>query len=118
MLSGSPDFWKMGIRDSLVAVEHRPGLCVLHHSPHELGRAGKGLLRVPQLPGQGMKTIYRRLGAGRKSLVIGEPMLPEILKRGGHLFEVIDLRPPRIGRALALGQPLLDVCLLYTSRCV
>ena len=93
----------------LVAVEHRPGLCVLHHSAHELGRAGKGLLRVPQLPGQGMKAIHRRLGAGRKSLVIGEPMLPEILERGGHLFEVVNLRPPRISRALALGQPFLDV---------
>ena len=36
-------------------------------------------------------------------------MLPEILERGGPLFEVVNFGPPFIGRALALGHALLDV---------
>ena len=93
----------------LVTVKHGPGLCVLHHRPHELGRVGKGFLGVPQLPGQGVKAIHRRLGAGRKRLVISKPMFPEIQERGGHLLEVVNFGPPRIGRAFALGQPVLNV---------
>ncbi len=93
----------------LVAVKHGPCLCVLHHRPHELGSMGEGGLGVPQLPGQGVKAIHRRLGAGRKRLVIGKPMLPEIQECGGHLFEVINFGPPLVGRAFALGQTVLNV---------
>ena len=70
---------------------------------------GEGGLGVPQLPGQGVKAIHRRLGAGRKRLVIGKPMLPEIQECGGHLFEVINFGPPLVGRAFALGQTVLNV---------
>lgn len=70
---------------------------------------GEGGLGVPQLPGQGVKAIHRRLGGGLQRRIVGQPMLPEIQERGGHLFEVVDLRPPFIGRAFALGQPILNV---------
>ena len=36
-------------------------------------------------------------------------MLLEILERGGHLFQVVDLRPPRIGRAFALCHTLSNI---------
>ena len=48
----------------LVAVKYRARLCVLHHRTHELGRVGERRLGVPQLPGQFVSPIHRRLGAG------------------------------------------------------
>ena len=93
----------------LVAVKHGPRLCVLHHRAHELGGFGKGGLRVPQLPGQLVSPIHRRLGAGCQRRIVHKIVFPEVLQGGGHLFEIVDLGPPFIGRALALAQPLLNV---------
>ena len=62
----------------LVTVEYGPRLCVLHHRPHKLGSMGESGLRVPQLPGKGVKAIHRRLGAGGPRVIVGQTMLPEI----------------------------------------
>ena len=56
---------------------------------------GEGRLGFPELPGQGVKAIHRRLSAGRQLLIVCELVLLEILECGGHLFQVVDLRPPR-----------------------
>ena len=93
----------------LIAVEHRPGLGVLHHRPHELRCAGQRLLHVPELPGQGVGVIHRRLGLGLQLGIVGQAIFLEKLQGGGHLLEVVELGPPLIARPLALGHALLDV---------
>ena len=70
----------------LVAIEHRPGLGIVHRGLHKPGRFGEGGLRVPQLPGQLVKAIHRRLGAGLQRGIVGQFVLPQILERGGHLL--------------------------------
>ena len=45
---------------------------------------------VPQLPGQLVGAIHRRLGAGGQRVIIHQIVFPEILERGGHLFEVVN----------------------------
>ena len=93
----------------LVAVEHGAGLGILHRGSHEVRGFGKSRLGVPQLPGQRMKAIHGPGGLGGQRVIISQLMLPEVLQGSGHLFEVVDLGPPFIGRALALAQPLLNV---------
>ena len=93
----------------LVAVERRAGLGILHRGSHEVRGSGKGHLGVPQFPGQRMKAIHDPGGLGGQRVIISQLMLPEILQGSGHLFEVVDLGPPFIGRALSLAQPLLNV---------
>ena len=93
----------------LVPVEYRPGLGVLHHSPHEFRRAAQFLLHGPELPGQGVGTIHRRVRLGRQFVIAGQAVLLEELQGGGHLLDVVDLGPPLIAGALALGHALLDV---------
>ena len=56
-----------------------------------------------------MKAIHGPGGLGGQRVIVAQLMLPEILQGSGHLFEVVDLGPPFIGRALALAQPLLNV---------
>ena len=92
-----------------VAVEHGPGLGVLHHGPHELRRAAQLPLHRPQLPGQGVGAIHRRVRLGRQFVIVSQAVLLEKLQGGGHLLDVIDLGPPLIAGALALGHTLLDV---------
>lgn len=56
-----------------------------------------------------MKAIHSLLGAGRHCFIVHKIVLPKILESGGHLFEVVNLGPPFIGRAFALGHALLNV---------
>ena len=70
----------------LVPVEYRPGLGVLHHSPHEFRRAAQFLLHGPELPGQGVGTIYRRVGLDRQLVIVGQAILLEELQGCGHLL--------------------------------
>ena len=93
----------------LVAVEHGAGRGIFHRGSHEVRGSGKGRLGVPQLPGQRMKAIHGPGGLGGQRVIVAQLMLPEVLQSSGHLFEVVDLGPPFIGRALALAQPLLNV---------
>ena len=51
-----------------------------------------------------MKVIHGPGGFGGQRVIVTQPMLPEVLQGGGHLFEVVDLGPPFIGWALALAQ--------------
>ena len=99
----------LAVPGRLVAVEHRAVLGILHRGRHKIGGFGKGRLGVPQIPGQRMKAIHGPGGLGGQRVIVAQLMLPEILQGSGHLFEVVDLGPPFIGRALALAQPLLNV---------
>ena len=93
----------------LVAVEHGPGLGILHHGPHEFRSAAQRLLYVPELPGQGVGAIYRRLGLGLQLVIVGQAILLEKLQGGGPLLDVVDLVPLLISRPLALGHALLNI---------
>ena len=81
----------------------------LYHRAHELRSFREGRLCVPQLPGQLVGAIHRRLGAGGQRVIIHQIVFPEILERGGHLFEVVNFGPPLIAGPLALGHALPNV---------
>ena len=56
-----------------------------------------------------MKTLYRLFGTGRQRLIVHQIIFPQILERSSHLFQIVNLGPPFIGRALALCHALLNV---------
>ena len=56
-----------------------------------------------------METGGRSLGLGGELIIFAEPMLLHELQRCGHLFEVIHLGPPLIGRALPGAQAFLYI---------
>ena len=93
----------------LVAVEHGPGLGVVHHGPHEFRGGGQPLLHPPQLPGQGVGPVHHLRRPLRQGVIVGQAVLLEKLEGGGHLFQIIDFRPAFISWALALGHALLNV---------
>jgi len=99
----------LAVPGGLVAVEYGPGLGVVHHGPHKLGGFGEGGLGGLELPGQRVKAIHRRRSLPGQCVIIDQPMLPEELKRGGHLFQIVDFGPPLISRTLAILQPFLNV---------
>ena len=53
--------------------------------------------------------LIEKMGTSCTAVYNGLAESYTIQERGGHLFEVVDLRPPFIGRAFALGQPILNV---------
>ena len=93
----------------LVAVKHGPGLGIVHHGPHQPGDFGKGGLGGLELPGQRVGPVNRRRGLCRQCVIVGQIVFLQELEGGGHLFQIVDLGPAFIGRALALGHALLNV---------
>lgn len=72
----------LAVLGRLVAVEHGPGFCVLYYGPHERGGMGQLLLDGPELSGQGVLLIHRRVGLGRQLVIVGQAVLPEKLESG------------------------------------
>lgn len=93
----------------LVAVKYGPGLGIVHHGPHQPGDFGEGGLGGLEFPGQRVGPVNRHLGFGRQRVIVSEIVLLQELEGGGHLFQIVDLGPVFISRALALGHALLNV---------
>ena len=71
---------------SLVPIEHRAGLGIVHRGSYQLRGFGKSLLHCTELVRQLVKVIHRSLGAGRQRHIVSQMMLLQILERGSHLF--------------------------------
>lgn len=56
-----------------------------------------------------MKTLYCLFCTGRQRLIVHQIIFPQVLERSSHLFQIVNLGPPFIGRALALCHALLNV---------
>ena len=93
----------------LVSVKYGAGLGVPHHGSHQLGGCGQVSLRPPELFGQSVKTGNGVLGLGGELVILGNILLLHELKCRRHLLEIVNLRPPCIGRPLAGAQPLLYI---------
>jgi len=93
----------------LIPVKDGAGLGVPHHGSHQLGGCGQVSLRPPELFGQSVKTGNGVLGLGGELVILCDILLLHELKCRRHLFEVIDLCPPCIGRTFAGTQPLLYI---------
>ena len=93
----------------LITVKHRPGFCVVYCSRHEPGGLFQRRLRLPQFLGQRMKTLYCLFCTGRQRVIVHQIIFPQVLERSSHLFQIVNLGPPFIGRALALCHALLNV---------
>ena len=94
---------------SLVPVKDGAGLGVPHHGSHQLRCCGQVSLRPPELFGQSVKTGNGVLGLCGELVILGDILLLHELKCRRHLFKVIDLCPPCIGRTLARAQALLYI---------
>ena len=97
------------VLSSLVPIERRAGLCVLHYGSHQIGHAGKLGLGLLNVPGQRVKLLCGSVGLCGQIVIFKELVLFQILQRSRHLFKVIRLGPAFIGRAFALTHPLLNV---------
>ena len=56
-----------------------------------------------------MGPVHRCRRPLRQGVIVGQAVLLEKLERGGHLFQIVDFRPPLIAGAFALGHTLLNV---------
>lgn len=93
----------------LVALEHGPGLGIIHHRTHELAVSLQVGVDVLDLPFQRVKAVR---GLGRpvsKLRIICQAVLLDIGQRRGHLLDIESLGPSLIAGAFACLHTSLDV---------